>query len=160
MSGGPSLGIAAARGWSWSCLYRHGAGDEGGLLAPSMERAALVVDGLAFADELVHGCPSRWIAGGRAFANGLLGLRQRVLDGERALVERALLEFDDQPLDLVAEVAVAELPRVRVTPRHERLGQRGRLRIERLDECGQAERRPDPGVVRLARQEHGPEELA
>src|SRR3954468_14704338 len=149
MSGVPSLGIAAARGWSGSCPYRHGTGDEVGLLAPSMERAALVVDGLAFADELVHGCPSRWIAGGRAFANGLLGLRQGVLDVDGALVEGAFFEIDGQPLDLVAEVAVAELPGVRVAPRQERLGQRRGLRIERLDQGGQAERRPEAGVVPL-----------
>src|SRR5690242_3742765 len=113
-------------------------GEETGLLAPAMERPALVIDGLALANQLIDGRPERGsgggVRGGGAFARGLFGLREGVLDVEGALVERALLEIDGQALDFVAALRLGELARVRVAPGHKGHRERGRFRIERLDE--------------------------
>src|SRR5688500_16010373 len=98
-----------------------------------MERLPLLVEGLALAEQLVHG-----FAGAGLLRPGLLCLGERRGDVVGALVERALLEVDREAVELIGELSLGQVPRIRVAPRDDRLRERGRLRVERPDERRQA----------------------
>src|SRR5688500_16716913 len=101
-----------------------------------MERLPLFVEGLALAEQLVDGFTRRRVLGA-----GLFGLAECRGDVVGAFVERALLEIDREAVELVGQLCLREVARIRVAPRDDRLRERGRLRVERPDECRQAERR-------------------
>ena len=138
-------------------IDRHGGltsgwldGEEMGLVATAVQRLALLVHGLALAQELVD----------RRAIGGLLGLRERRVDVVGALVQRALLEIDGQTLDLVGEIRLGQCARVRIAAGDHGLGERRGLRVEALDQRRQAERRVHALVVGLAGEHDGAEQLA
>ena len=114
-----------------------------------MQRKALLVDRLALLEQ----------ATGGLLVAFLLRLGNGALREFRAFVERALFEIDDKAFNLVGDIGLAQVSRIRLHAGHQGLRQCGRLGIEALDEGGQAERRMDAVVVRLAGDDDRSEEL-
>ena len=123
----------------WSCAHRGRAREQAGLVSPAMERLCAGLEGLALAEHAGRSLH------GRPVLHSVCSDSARPRRCSRRARRASALEVDGQAIQLVGELRLGQVARVRVAPGDDRLGERGCLGVERRDERGRLNGGCTPG---------------